>query len=84
MDSGGASTECCPDKITLNDIQAAVARYNASSPHNLEHLNEQRYNIIPAAMLQCRPFTDANAIQTGNPERHLKKDELITLMEWKL
>ncbi|KAG9190762.1 hypothetical protein G6011_08850 [Alternaria panax] len=59
--------------ITLDAFRDILSRYPAMVPEKLRDLDAQRYDVIPAAVA---------AIEES--EKHLTKDQVEKLVEWKL
>lgn len=68
------------DKITLETFRQAVARYPVVAPKNARWRDndEVRYEIIPKMVEKRRNESDKK------DNVHLKKCEVVQLMEWKL
>jgi hypothetical protein len=57
--------------ITLPTFNTVLARYPTAVPDKLRALDTQRYVAIPAAV-------------AARADAHLTKEEVVTLVEWKL
>ncbi|QIW98251.1 hypothetical protein AMS68_003769 [Peltaster fructicola] len=60
--------------IGYNDFRAVLERYPSVRPDKLTDLDEQRYVSIPANLAKLAQVEEA----------HLTKQELVTLVEWKV
>lgn len=60
-----------PDRISLSQIQDLCEKYKFLVSETIKHLEHARIDVIPKEILNRRP-------------PHITKNELITLMKWKL
>lgn len=67
-------------KVTNTTLKAAVERYEKLVSEDLKPLDEQRYQIIPGAFAERRK----GAHRETKDGPYITRDELITLMQWKL
>jgi hypothetical protein len=58
--------------ITKQTFEDVLSRYPSAAPEKLHDLDAQRYDAIPATA--AKP----------HGREHLTKDEVVTLVEWKL
>ena len=65
-----------PDRIQLSDFKLLLAKYNDVIPKQLADLEQLRLDTIPEAIAD-------RATATGEGS-YLEKDELRSLVEWKL
>jgi hypothetical protein len=62
------------DRISKADFEQTLAQYPETVPSKLADLEEQRLSIIPAALRDRK----------AKGEAYLTKDEVATLVDWKL
>lgn len=60
------------EHIEEGAFYSLLEQYNDVVPEKLKELDEQRYHVIPDALMA----------RAGDP--HLLKDEVVTLVKWKL
>jgi len=60
------------NSITKQTFEEVLSRYPSAAPEKLHDLDAQRYEAIP------------EAIAKPGGREHLTKDEVVTLVEWKL
>ena len=65
------------DLIDEDAVEAAAARYDGLVSEELKPLDHQRYEVIPATFAK-------RSNSGGQNEPYITRDELITLMQWKL
>lgn len=63
-----------PRQISQSDFGAALARYEQLVPDKLKTLDRQRLHAIPEAYNE----------RYAKGQKLLTKDEVVTLVEWKL
>jgi hypothetical protein len=59
------------DDISLSTLRDVLSRYPATVPEKLRELDTRRYDTIPAVV-------------AARETKYLTKDEVVTLVEWKL